>query len=89
MIFQAAGALFERMKLRGRLVRRVRIAADRLAPGPRGGQLGLPLLEQEQRRERLAERMNEVMDRYGEAAVRRGSAVALRDESRMGEVARQ
>jgi DNA polymerase-4 len=73
VIFHAAGALFDRMKLGARRVRRVRITAARLAPGPHGGQLGLPLLEREERRERLAERVNQILDRYGEGAVKRGS----------------
>ena len=77
VIFRAAGALFERIQLAGRLVRRVRIVVSRLAAGPRGGQMGLPMLEQEQRRERLAERMNQVKDRFGEGAVRRASAFEL------------
>jgi DNA polymerase-4 len=77
VIFRAAGALFERIQLVGRLVRRVRIVVSRLAAGPRGGQMGLPMLEQEQRRERLAERMNQVKDRFGDGAVRRGSAFEL------------
>jgi len=76
-LFQAAGALFERMKLNGRLVRRVRVTVAHLAVGPNGGQLGLPLLEREERRERLAERVDQVKDRYGEAAVARGSTVEL------------
>ena len=77
VMFQAAGVLLDRMKLGARLVRRVRIIADRLTPGPHGGQLGLPLVEQEQRRERLAERVDQVKDRYGTQALRRGSALAL------------
>lgn len=77
VMFQAAGVLLDRMKLGARLVRRVRIIADRLTPGPHGGQLGLPLVEQEQRRERLAERVEQVKDRYGTQALRRGSALAL------------
>jgi len=77
VIFRAAGALFDRMKLGGRMVRRVRITVGRLSAGPRGGQLGLPIVEQDQRRERLAERMNQVKDRFGEAAVARGSAMNL------------
>ena len=77
VIFRAAGALFERIQLAGRLVRRVRIVVSRLATGPHGGQMGLPMQEQEQRRERLAERMNQVKDRFGEGAVRRASAFEL------------
>jgi len=77
VMFQAAGILLDRMKLGTRLVRRVRIIADRLSPGPHGGQLGLPLAEQEQRRERLAERVDQVKDRYGDHALRRGSTLAL------------
>jgi len=77
VIFRAAGALFERIQLARRLVRRVRIVVSRLAPGPQGGQMGLPMLEQEQRRERLAERMNQVKDRFGEGAVKRASAMGL------------
>ncbi|HUU54710.1 MAG TPA: hypothetical protein VMY87_07305 [Armatimonadota bacterium] len=77
VLFQAAGILLDRMKLGTRLVRRVRIIADRLSPGPHGGQLGLPLVEQEQRRERLADRVDQVKDRYGDHALRRGSALAL------------
>jgi len=74
VIFRAAGALFERMKLGGRLVRRLRIMASRLAVGPHGGQLGLPIQEREERRERLAERVNQLKDRFGESAVVRASA---------------
>ena len=77
VIFGAARSLFDRMKLGGRLVRRVRITADRLAVGPRGGQLGLPLLEQEGRRERLADYVDRVKDRYGEDAVRRANIAEL------------
>ena len=77
VLFQAAGILLDRLKLGSRLVRRVRIIADRLSPGPHGGQLGLPLVEQEQRRERLADRVDQVKDRYGDHALRRGSALAL------------
>lgn len=77
VIFRAAGALFERIQLAGRLVRRVRIVVSRLAAGPRGGQMGLPMQEQEQRRERLAERMNQVKDRFGEGTLKRASAVGL------------
>ncbi len=76
-LFQATGALFERMKLNGRLVRRVRVTVAHLAMGPDGGQMGLPLLEQEARRERLAERVDQVKDRFGEGAVARGSVVEL------------
>jgi DNA polymerase-4 len=79
VIFGAARSLFDRMKLGGRLVRRVRIAAGRLAAGPRGGQLGLPLLQQEERRERLADYMDQVKDRFGEGAVTRGGALELVD----------
>lgn len=79
VIFGAARSLFDRMKLGGRLVRRVRIAAGRLAAGPRGGQLGLPLLQQEERRERLADYMDQVKDRFGEEAVTRGGALELAD----------
>ena len=77
VIFRAAGALFERIQLARRLVRRVRIVVSRLAAGPQGGQMGLPILEQEHRRERLAERMNQVKDRFGEGAVRRASEFDL------------
>jgi hypothetical protein len=57
----------------------VRIAAGRLAAGPRGGQLCLPLLQQEERRERLADYMDQVKDRFGEGAVTRGGALELVD----------
>jgi DNA polymerase-4 len=77
VIFRAAGALFERMKLGGRLVRRLRIVASHLAMGPHGGQLGLPMQECEERRERLAERVNQLKDRFGEGAVIRASAFPL------------
>ena len=73
VLFQAAGALLERMKLNGRLVRRVRVTVAHLAVGPNGGQMGLPLLEEEQRQERLAEMVDRVKDRFGEASVRRAS----------------
>ncbi|UCC68582.1 MAG: hypothetical protein JSV79_01190 [Armatimonadota bacterium] len=76
-LFQAAGALLERMKLNGRLVRRVRVTVSHLAVGPNGGQMGLPLLDQEARRERLAERVDQVKDRFGEGVVKRGSALEL------------
>jgi len=76
VLFQASGALFERMKLNGRLVRRVRVTVSHLAIGPNGGQLGLPLLEQEARRERLAEMVDRVKNRFGDASVKRAS---LRD----------
>jgi len=77
VIFRAAMALFDRIKLGGRQVKRVRISVGRLAIGPKGGQLGLPLVERETRRERLAERVDLVKDRYGEGAVARGSALEL------------
>jgi DNA polymerase-4 len=80
VLFQAASALFERMKLNGRLVRRVRVTVAHLGVGPNGGQMGLPLLEQEERRERLAEMVDRVRDRFGEASVRRAS---LHDASRI------
>jgi DNA polymerase-4 len=73
VLFQAVGALLDRMKLKGRLVRRVRVTVAHLAVGPNGGQMGLPLLEQEERRERLAEMVDQVKDRFGEASVRRAS----------------
>jgi DNA polymerase-4 len=77
VVFGVARSLFDRMKLGGRLVRRVRIAAERLAPGPQGGQLGLPLMEDEGRRERLADYIDRAKDRYGEDAVRRASVAEL------------
>ncbi len=77
VVFHTAGALFERMKLGGRLVRRIRVLASRMAVGPNGGQLGLPIQEREQRRERLAERVNQLKDRFGETAVLRASSFDL------------
>jgi len=41
--------------------------------GPQGGQLALPLLEREARRERLAEMVDRIKDRFGEEAVARAS----------------
>jgi len=73
VLFQAVRALFERMKLNGRPVRRVRVTVAHLAVGPNGGQMGLPLLDQEVRRERLAEMVDRVKDRFGEASVKRAS----------------
>ncbi len=77
VLFQAAGALFERVKLKGRLVRRVRVTVAQFAVGANGGQMGLPLVEEKARRERLAERVDQVKDRYGERAVARGSVLEL------------
>jgi hypothetical protein len=62
------------MKLNGRLVRRVRISVARLAAEVDGGQLGLPLLDHETRRDRLAEHADRLRDRFGESAVARGSS---------------
>jgi len=77
VIFQAARLLFEHMKLHGRLVRRVRLRAARLTLGPQGGQMSLPLLEREARRERLLEMVEKLRDRFGEEAVTRGSVREL------------
>lgn len=77
VMFHAAQALAERVKLGGRPVRRVRVSVARLAVGPNGGQLGLPLLEEEARRERLAEKVDQVKDRFGEGAVTRASVMGL------------
>ena len=77
VLFQAVGALFDRMRLNGRQVRRVRITVAHLAVGPDGGQMGLPLLERDARRDRLAEQVHQAKDRYGETAVARASALAL------------
>ena len=77
VIFRAAMALFDRMKMGGRPVKRVRISVGRLAIGPKGGQLGLPLIEQETRRQRLADLVDLVKDRYGESAVERASTLTL------------
>jgi len=77
VIFQAAHFLFEKMKLGNRLVRRVRITAARLAPGPHGGQLGLPLSDGDQRHARLADHIDRVKDRFGEAALTRASASSV------------
>lgn len=76
-LFQAAGALLERMKLNGRPVRRVRVTVAHLGVGPHGGQMGLPLFEQDARRERLAEMVDRVKDRFGEGVVARGSGLEL------------
>ena len=73
VIFRAARGLLDRMKLNGRQVRRVRVRVSRLAMGPQGGQLALPLLEREARRERLAEMVDRIKDRFGEGAVARAS----------------
>jgi DNA polymerase-4 len=74
-IFQAVWAIFGRMKLNGRLVRRVRIGVARLAAEVEGGQIGLPLLDYEARRDRLAEHADRLRDRFGEGAVARGNSV--------------
>ncbi len=70
---QVARALFDRVKLGHRIVRRVRIHAARLALDERGGQLPLPFLENEARRERLAETVERIRDRFGERALRRAN----------------
>jgi len=75
VIFHAARDLLARMKLGGRLVRRVRVRVTRLAVGPQGGQLALPLVPREVKRERLAEMVDRVKDRFGETAVARASAL--------------
>jgi DNA polymerase-4 len=77
VVFHAARDLLDRAKLSTRLVRRVRVRVARLAIGPQGGQLALPLLEREARRERLAEMVERVRDRFGEEAVRRASVIEL------------
>jgi nucleotidyltransferase/DNA polymerase involved in DNA repair len=77
VIFQTARGLLSHMKLGGRLVRRVRVKVALLSPGPHGGQMSLPLLEPEARRERLTEMVDRVKDRFGEGAVVRGSAREL------------
>jgi DNA polymerase-4 len=77
VIFHAAQDLLSRIRLNRRAVRRVRIRIGRLRVGPQGGQLALPLLEQERRRERLAEMVERARDRFGEAAVRRASLAQL------------
>ena len=77
VIFHAARALLDRMKLNGRLVRRVRVRVARLALAPDGGQLALPLLEREARRERLAEVVDRIKDRFGETAVARASLLRV------------
>jgi DNA polymerase-4 len=77
VIFRAAQALLARMKLNGRLVRRVKVSAAGLAVGPKGGQMALPLVEQEERRERLAEMVERIRDRFGEGAVRRANVAGL------------
>ena len=75
IIFQAAWRLLDRAKLNGRPVRQVRVTTARLAAGPNGGQIGLPLpdLEREARRERLSEQVDRAKDRFGEAAVARAN----------------
>ena len=85
LLFRAALALFDRMKLNGRLVRRVRVSVARLSPGPNGGQLDLPLLEQDVRREWLAEQVHRVKDRYGESSVTRGAALTSADQRQTAE----
>jgi DNA polymerase-4 len=77
VIFQTTRGLLARVKLGERLVRRVRVKVARLSPGPQGGQMSLPLLEPEARRERLSEMVDRVKDRFGEGAVVRGSAREL------------
>lgn len=79
VIFHTAQDLFARARLGDRLVRRVRIRIGRLVVGPQGGQLALPLLPQEARRERLSEMVSRVRDRFGERAVTRGAVLALRE----------
>jgi DNA polymerase-4 len=81
VIFQATHFLFEKMKLGNRPVRRVRITATRLASGPHGGQLGLPLTDSDQRRTRLADHVDRVKDRFGETALTRASASSLAPHS--------
>jgi DNA polymerase IV len=74
---QVARALFDHTRLSGRLVRRVKVRAMRLTLDQHGGQLPLPLLEEDARRERLAEMVDRVKDRFGEAALRRASSLRL------------
>jgi len=73
VILHAARDLLARVKLNGRLVRRVRVKVARLATGPHGGQLGLPLEAREARRERLEEMVERVRDRFGGRAVGRAT----------------
>jgi len=73
ILCQVARALFDRVKLGSRIVRRVRIHAARLTLDEHGGQLPLPFLENEARRERLAETVERIRDRYGERALRRAN----------------
>jgi len=77
VVFHAAKDLLDKIKLNGRLARRVRIRVARLAVGPRGGQLALPLLEREARRELLAEVVERVRDRFGQTAVQRANTLEL------------
>lgn len=72
---QVARALFDHTRLSGRLVRRVKVRAMHLTLDKHGGQLALPLLEEDARRERLAEMVNQVKDRFGETALRRASSL--------------
>jgi len=70
---QVARALYDHVKLSGRIIRRVRIRAARLVLDEHGGQLPLPLLEEEARRERLAETVERIRTRFGESALRRAN----------------
>ena len=77
VIFQATRDLLGRIRLNGRLVRRMRVRLARLAVGPQGGQLALPLLEGEARRERLAEMVERVRDRFGKTALSRAGLLRV------------
>ncbi|MGD0113446.1 MAG: hypothetical protein ABSD48_16430 [Armatimonadota bacterium] len=77
VVFYAARDLLDKIKLSGRLVRRVRIRIARLTIASDGGQLPLPLFERETRRERLAEMVERVRDRFGETALQRANVAEL------------
>lgn len=77
VVFYVARDLLDKMKLSGRLVRRVRVRVARLTIASDGGQLPLPLFKRETRRERLAEMVERVRDRFGDTALQRANVAEL------------
>jgi DNA polymerase-4 len=77
VVFYAARDLLDKIRRGDRLVRRLRVRVARLTTASDGGQLPLPLLEREARRERLAEMVERVRDRFGKTALQRASAAEL------------
>lgn len=77
VLCRVARTLYDHVRLGSGTVRRVRIHAAGLTLDEHGGQLPLPLLDREARRERLAEMVERVRDRFGQNAMKRANAMSL------------